>query len=256
MIDAGEDNVGNTIRQRTIKISRFNDAHRRHRRFSDTIDIAFSLSLSRFFLKGKEKFRWRAYSSSRWWLAASCNLGIARRARTLLLIKYSVTCLVLWLGFVELLEWLLLTSFAREKWWMFNLKLSYTNTVKINSEIFYLEIHFFFFLFALYSTRYEDKTFPNLIILLKNGKSVSWSFNIADACALTATLWFWTLRYLYYVIFVFSFTNIWFIIVVTSVWVYNNQIIKPTVNIIRNIRYIIQNHKVAVRTYAPAALND
>ena len=36
----------NTIRQRTIKISRFNDAHRRYHRFSDTIDTAFSLSLS------------------------------------------------------------------------------------------------------------------------------------------------------------------------------------------------------------------
>ena len=48
--------------------------------------------------------------------------------------------------------------------------------------------------FALYSTRHEGKTFPkNLIVLLKNDKKVSLSFNI-DAYVLTATLWFWTLK--------------------------------------------------------------
>ena len=38
----------------------------------------------------------------------------------------------------------------------------------------------------------------NLIVLLTNGKNVSWSFNTTDAWILTATLWFWTRGCLFY----------------------------------------------------------
>ena len=68
---------------------------------------------------------------------------------------------------------------------------------------------------------------------------------------------FMVLDALFYVIFVLSFNNFQFIIVVASVCLN-----KLTVNIIRNINITqyrhprVQNHKVAVRTHASAVLND
>ena len=46
------------------------------------------------------------------------------------------------------------------------------------------------FLVTLYSTRHKRTTDRNLIVLLKNGKEASQSFNTEDTRVLTATLWF------------------------------------------------------------------
>ena len=52
------------------------------------------------------------------------------------------------------------------------------------------------FLSAFYSTHHEGEEIisRSLIVLSRNGLKVSSSFNTANACVLTATLWFWTRR--------------------------------------------------------------
>ena len=70
--------------------------------------------------------------------------------------------------------------------WILHLRFD-GNTCKNLAAELILTLHFkvkkFLFL-ALYSTHHEGKTFPrNLIVFLKNGRNVSYSFNIADACA-------------------------------------------------------------------------
>ena len=47
-----------------------------------------------------------------------------------------------------------------------------------------------FFLFLHYILLIQGTIGRNLIVLLKDGKKVSQSFDTADACVLTATLWF------------------------------------------------------------------
>ena len=57
-------------------------------------------------------------------------------------------------------------------------------------------------LFLYYILLIEGKTFSrNLMVLLKKDKKVAWSFNSANACVLTATLWFWTRGCLFYLLF-------------------------------------------------------
>ena len=78
------------------------------------------------------------------------------------------------------------------------------------------------FFFAFYSSRRR-----NLIVVLKNGKKISYSFNTANACVLTATLWYWTRGCLFYVIL--GFTQ-YLIYHSCSISVnLNNQMIKLTV---------------------------
>ena len=60
-------------------------------------------------------------------------------------------------------------------------------------------------------------------IFLENVEKVN---TVLTAWVLTATLRFWTRGRLYFAIFVLGFANIWFIIVVASVSVYNNQTMK------------------------------
>ena len=110
------------------------------------------------------------------------------------------------------------------------------------------------FPFALYSTDHEGKTSPRRS--QPNCSLEKWQ-NTANTCVLTATLSFWTRGCLFYVIFRIRFRQ-HLIYHSFSVSVsLNNQTMKPTVNVPRNINIPrVQNHKVAVRTHASAVLND